>query len=187
MCAVHRDDEVVVVEPLATELTGAVHGCVVTARGQRLSGATIGLLPHVPIADAGAPHLDLVSQSRACDQRAHHDLGRRRTADVAGADEADAHHRASRMSVTVPLASDVTTSTTKRAESCAESSSPRSCSPWNRSWNSAPPWSRECDRMNVCISVSTTPGRTALAVTPVPSTSRARCKVNMSSAALLEL
>ena len=85
---VHREHQVVVVEPGVVELLGAVRGWRRSRLRVRVAAArwSIGLAD-VPVAGAAARDLDRVVEPGLVQERLEDDLGRGRAADVAQADQ----------------------------------------------------------------------------------------------------
>jgi hypothetical protein len=83
-------DVVEAVEGLARELLcAAIEGKAASESGR--ARPRVGALAHVPVARSGALDVDPIGEAASFDEQPHDSLGRRRAADVAGADEADAH------------------------------------------------------------------------------------------------
>ena len=77
MSVVHRNDEVVVGEPVGGELPGPMPTAVVSTRRELRERPLVELLTDMPVTQPGAAHLDNVGQAALAQQRLHHYRSRR--------------------------------------------------------------------------------------------------------------
>ena len=88
--AVHRDDQVEVVEVRRSNLCALLSSAIPRAAAAAVARSSGGMAD-VPAAGPGALDVDDLGQARRAELVAHHALGGRRAADVAEADEEDPH------------------------------------------------------------------------------------------------
>jgi hypothetical protein len=89
LAAVERDHQIESGEVGRIELAGAVTAAVVAGAVEGGDRPLVRPLPHVPVARARRFDRDAILEPGARGEGAQHDLGHRRPADVAGADEGD--------------------------------------------------------------------------------------------------
>ena len=90
MGAIHRDDEVAVLQLRGGELAGTVGGAVESAGFERYEGALICTFSDVPITGSGARRHNAMRQARPLRVTSKNDLGHGGAANIAGTHEDNA-------------------------------------------------------------------------------------------------